>query len=245
MTISASPDHGHEAGAIKRLAALAPLTQEELRALRDTAHFASTIAPQTEILPEAIVLTERKILLSGWAYRMRQMIDGRRQILGLLLPGDLIGNCVHPNPVSATAIVSVTQMRISTAPAVTSKGLQDAYATSGALDEYALLRQVARLGRLSAYERVIDFLLEIRERLALADFLEDERFPLPLTQEMLADLLGLTTVHVNRTLQTLRQEGILVLRQGYARLSDPGALMKLVDYRPSPIGRENLRLSGA
>ena len=235
MTFASFTDTATVANAITRLAALAPLTEDDRRALGEAANMAAAFAPQSEIVSEGAPLPDKKILLSGWAYRMRQMIDGRRQILGLLMPGDLLGNCAHRDPVSATAIIAVTQVRLCTVPSLGSEALREAYAMSGALDEIALLRQIARLGRLSAYERMIDLLLEIRERSALANLLEGERFALPLTQEMLADLLGLTTVHVNRTIQTLRQNEVLLLRRGYARLSNVEGLMRLVDYRPAPL----------
>ena len=237
MTVPRASNLGDGSSAITRLAKLAPLTQDDRHALDEAVKMAVAFEPHSEIVPEGAPLPERKILLSGWACRMRQMIDGRRQILGLLLPGDLIGNCAHRDPVSATTIISVTQVRTCTAPTRESDALREAYAMSGALDELALLRQIARLGRLSAYERLIDFLLEIRERLALANLLEGDRFALPLMQEMLADLLGLTAVHVNRTIQTLRQNGVLSLQRGYARLSNVEGLISLVDFRPSPLAQ--------
>ena len=60
-------------------------------------------------------------------------------------------------------------------------------------------------------------------------------FPCPLTQEIIADATGLSVVHVNRTLQAFRKEGLLDLRQGRATLSEPDLLASICDYRrPEP-----------
>ncbi len=61
----------------------------------------------------------------------------------------------------------------------------------------------------------------------------DGHFRMPLTQDFLADLLGLTSVHVNRTLQTMRREDVLTLRSSNVELHDREGLARLVDYRPS------------
>lgn len=82
----------------------------------------------------------------------------------------------------------------------------------------------------------------MRERLALAGLASDDSLPMPLTQESLADALGLTSVHVNRTLQLMRREGLIDLRSGMARLYDPERLRGLVDYRPARVSA--LRTTG-
>jgi CRP-like cAMP-binding protein len=86
---------------------------------------------------------------------------------------------------------------------------------------------------MSAYERIQDWLSEIHERLLLAGRAGPESFPMPLTQEMLADALGLTSVHVNRTLQAMRRDGVLEWRGGTVRLLQ-GAATTTARGRPMP-----------
>jgi CRP-like cAMP-binding protein len=81
-----------------------------------------------------------------------------------------------------------------------------------------------RLGRQTALERTAHLFLELRQRLAAVGLADGARFPLPLTQEVLADTLGLSIVHMNRTLQQLRREGLVEVKSGWARLLDPAAL---------------------
>ncbi|WBH18133.1 Crp/Fnr family transcriptional regulator [Sphingomonas radiodurans] len=222
-----------DAAAMGRLSRLASLDADELDALSSAGATRRKTAAHREIMAEGKRAAEPSMVLSGWACRSRIFRDGRRQILSLLLPGDLIGVCEQRNAMAPTAISALTEVVLCAVPRPLphQHGLIDAYTRSGALDEFYLYRQVARLGRLNAYERIIDFILEIRDRLALVGMGTDDNFPLPLTQETFGDLLGLTSVHVNRTLQRLRRENLLDLRGGVARLKDVEHLMHVVEHR--------------
>ena len=81
-----------------------------------------------------------------------------------------------------------------------------------ARDEAILAEQVVRLGRRSAVERMTHLFLEIHKRLQLVGLAEPESFELPLTQEVIADLMGLSVVHVNRTLRQLRLRGLIEMK---------------------------------
>lgn len=220
--------------AVIRLGLLASLTGQEVEALQLAEHGCLRFSPQREIVVEGTPVRDASIVLSGWACRVRHFADGRRQILGFLLPGDLIGICRQREPVAVTTVFALTDVVICPAPRAEpgKSGLGEAYAVSAALEEAYLFRQIARLGRLSAYERIVDWLLETRDRLRLADLAHGGSFPMPLTQEVLADTLGLTSVHVNRTLQSLRRDQRIEWRNGMVRLVDPEGLAALIDYRP-------------
>jgi CRP-like cAMP-binding protein len=227
---------------IARFTALASLSDHDLDALRAAERSRQSFAPHREIVTEGMPVREAAILLSGWAFRVRQFADGRRQILGLLLPGDLIGMCRQRNPLAVTTIVALTEVTLCPAPdRGMHGGLAEAYAVSGALEEAYLYRQIARLGRLSAYERIADWLLEVRERLTAAGLANARGLPMPLTQEMLGDTLGLTSVHVNRTLQSLRHERLIEWRGGKVELLDPDALVALLNHQPVSVTSEDRR----
>lgn len=211
------------APALVRLGALASLAEDERRALR----LASEM-PQQLRAPRDLILAGQRtagplLVLEGWLGRVRLFSDGRRQILSFLLPGDVIQEPDTHQPVATTTITALCDTRIATAPAAETTGLREAYAVSAALDEAHLLRQIARLGRMSAYERIQDWLVEMHERLALAGCAGADSFAMPLTQETLADALGLTSVHVNRTLQSMRRDGVVEWRGGTVRLKQKAA----------------------
>ena len=99
-------------------------------------------------------------------------------------------------------------------------------------DERRLLVEVTRLGRMSALERLRHLLVQLHDRLAEVGAAEWECFPLPLTQELLGDLLGLSTVHLNRTIQHLRHQGLIMTERGNVQLLDRAALMRMLPTRP-------------
>ena len=136
------------------------------------------------------------------------------------------------NPIAATSILAVTEVVTCPIPSVDGGkgGLSDAYALSAVLEQRYFLAQITRLGRLSAMERVADWLLETRDRVTLAGLALGDEFAVPLTQELLADTLGMTSVHVNRTLQSLRRDGLLNFRRGTISLPDPERLENMVGY---------------
>lgn len=176
-------------------------------------------------------------LVAGWACRLRILADGRRQIFSILLPGDLV-NCQRLLSFGS----SISVIALSPVTTVEAKGLLDAADDAGnagikcavdllaAREERGMLDHVVRLGRLTAYERVAHWLLEVRDRLEVTGLAGPDGFPMPLTQETLADLLGLSNVHVNRVLQQLRRDGMLVLESGRARLPRAKALALACGY---------------
>lgn len=215
--------------ALKRLEALTPLDGAARTALVNALARARFIEPGRELLVERQEITDPFLIVRGWAARVRVFPDGRRQILSFLLPGDLIGTGRHSKPCAVSAVVALTDIAVCAAPrASVSATLAEAYAIGSALEEAYLLAHIARLGRLTAHERICDLLLELLERLQLAGLADDCSFELPLTQEKLADVLGLTAVHTNRMLQLSRRENELTLKGGHLVLADPAGLAEKI-----------------
>jgi CRP-like cAMP-binding protein len=211
--------------ALRRLDALTPLDAAARVALLHALGRTRCVERGQELLVERQDILHPFLIARGWAARVRVFPDGRRQILSFLLAGDLIGVAQHANPCAASTVIALTDIAVCTAPnALISTSLTEAYAIGAALDEAYLLAHIARLGRLTAHERICDLLLELLERLQLAGLADTNSYDLPLTQDKLADVLGLTAVHTNRMLQFSRREGELTLRSGHLVLADPVAL---------------------
>ncbi len=228
---------------LRRLAFHAPLStldKERVLALR-LAQRASLA--ETELCAAGAVGVRPRFLIQGWAGRLRMLPDGRRQIFHLVLPGDLIGSCLRPHQPATAATVALTRVETTSAaglaallgPAVPQASLS-LTAACVALEqegETLLLDQITRLGRQTAYERTAHLLLEIWERLAVVGLAEGNTFRWPLRQDTMADLLGLSVVHVNRTLQQLRRDGVIELRGGVAVLPEPERLQAAASVAPS------------
>ena len=107
-----------------------------------------------------------------------------------------------------------------------------ALAVAARIEEAQLAEQVLRLGRRTALERVGHWLLDVQSRLAAAGLGEGDRFAMPLTQETLGDVLGLSLVHINRIVQQLRRERLVDVRGGYATILEPERLRMLTEFSP-------------
>lgn len=218
MIMLSHPSQSADAPASNRLGALASLGTSELGALRLAAEMRQRVRATRDVVLAGQRMLGPMIVIEGWLGRVQLFSDGRRQILSFLVPGDVIQDFSTFQSIAPSTITALSDAVLCPAPAAEDIGLGEAYAASAALDEIYLLRQIARLGRMSAYERIQDWLFELHERLSLAGRAGPDSFAMPLTQEMLADALGLTSVHVNRTVQAMRRDGVLEWRTGIVRL---------------------------
>ena len=99
---------------------------------------------------------------------------------------------------------------------------------------------VVRIGRQTAYDRLAHIILELRNRLDAVGLVRDDSFELPLTQEMLADALGLTPVHVNRTLKKLKKDGQLEISEQLVKLIDRKSLEEKTGFDSGYLERDTL-----
>lgn len=227
---------------LRRLSGYAPLAAEEAALLREVTARPALVPPRTELMRDGEAMPRPQVLLEGWACRQRLLADGRRQIVVVLLPGDLIGLDQRRRPLSFGSVTTLTPAQICEAGALRAAaagcgdtvakaaGLAAALRQAREMEEIWLVNQVVRLGRQTAYERVAHFLLELRERLAAVDRVHENRFSFPITQEILADALGLSVVHMNRTMQQLRRDGLVEQRATAITLRDVPALVSIADY---------------
>jgi CRP-like cAMP-binding protein len=227
----------HLAGpAVTRLLALAELDGDARNALQRAIAASVTDRSRSELLSEGQEIGAPLLVVEGWAARVRILPDGRRQFLGFLLPGELIGMCPHSRPLALCTVVAITPVRTCRAPdPALFPALREAYAVSKALEEAHLLAQITRLGRLNALERLGDVMLELLERLALGGQVRNATFAMPLTQEMLSDVLGLTPVHVNRMVQQARRLGWFEWRAKRVTIKDAAALAAEVGRTPTRV----------
>ncbi len=189
-----------------------------------------------------------QVIVSGWACDMRILCDGRRQIFAFLIPGDLIAATTTPG-LEPYAVVALTQLLlVSRAPNfVPDHDEQEAISRSDAIAaarrQEQLYDQLVRIGRLSARERAIHLLLELRYRLDRVGLVKDDTFKVPVNQEVLADALGMSVVHINRTLRELRDEDLLMIKAGAVTLKNLPKLTEISGYVP-PREAGDLRPSG-
>lgn len=155
------------------------------------------------------------LVVSGWAAQARVLADGRRQIGRFLVPGDVFG-LTPAGATAAAGLVALTDVVAANLGAVRdaiaagrSPTLAKAWAMLQSVEQAGAFAHILRLGRFTAYERTGHLLLELYDRLSAAGLTQGQSMPLPLTQEMLADCLGLSVVHLNRMVQQLRRNRLI------------------------------------
>ena len=176
-------------------------------------------------------------LLSGWAFRFKTLSDGRRQILNFLLAGDFIGVQQKMGDAAAHGVVTLTD---SVFCVFQRDALWELHRQSPAMgfnitwltahEESLVDDTLLSVGRRSAEERIATLLIQLYKRAAAlqADG-GASGVPFPLTQQHIADGLGLSLVHTNKTLRKLERRGLHQLDDGRLRLRDVKALARLAD----------------
>jgi len=189
-----------------------------------------------------------RMIVAGWAAQYRQLADGQRQIVSLRLPGDFVAPLGQLRFSPTCAVAALTELETVDAQPLTDAGpaypsLAHAVRVMAHLEAMLLGDQIVRLGWQTAGRRFAHLMLELYDRLGRVGLAGDGRFALPLTQHVLADVLGFSVVHVNRTLQQLRRDRLLDVRNGTVVLMQRDRLQELAGWTP-PAGLAALPCHG-
>ena len=187
------------------------------------------------------------ILEDGWSMRYRLLEDGRRQIVNFMLPGDMFDlqsladlEADH----SVTAITNVKVIQIAQNPFIEmlrgNADLASAFWWAAVQEESMLREQIVRIGRRSARERIGHLLLELRRRYLVAMGETGNKFEFPLSRTHLADALGLTVVHVSRTMSALKRSNLLEESQSHIAIHDLEKLKRLSQFDDQYLHNRNL-----
>ncbi|TGD93278.1 Crp/Fnr family transcriptional regulator [Methylobacterium nonmethylotrophicum] len=192
-----------------------------------------------DIIAEGEEPTDVNLILAGWVCRYKHLADGGRQIMSFLLPGDLcdlniflLRRMDHAlgtlTPVTVAKISrDLLQEMLNTDPRLTRALWWEVLVTAAIHREW-----LVNIGRRSALERVAHLLCELHVRQRAVGRVRDGRCELPVTQVELSDALGLSAVHVNRTLRDLRLAGLIDWRDKHLAVPDFEALAAVALFDP-------------
>lgn len=223
-----------------RLKSSVDLTDKEERFVETLQADVHTCSMGTHIYAEGDSAVHPWIVATGWACRMRALPDGRRQIISLFLPGDSIGVLGLQHAAAQCTIAAITDVELLNATrlaeavnhiAADMPNIVEAFRKEAIHRRAHQLDHILRLGRLTALERTAHLILELHDRMEIAGLAHDGRYPLLLTQSQLGEALGLSLVHVNRTVQQLRHDGLIELKSGWASIFDRERMELLCDFK--------------
>lgn len=209
------------------------LSQVERAVLNELTAEHDQISSNTVIVSAGDPCNNTFLVQSGWSMIYKLLPDGSQQILSYAIPGDFLGLFSVVMNRAEHSIQTITDSRVCPIREAQILELFREYPRLaltmcwfGARDQVLLREQIVRIGRQSAYNRISHLILELLDRLCTVGLADNDRFTFPVTQEMLADTLGLTPVHVNRTLKKLRNNGLIDISDQCVIIQDRSRLIK-------------------
>lgn len=230
---------------VRKLSRFVQLSAEELSYLQKLQSQGQEVRRHSELISEGENLQECCILLEGWACSYKLLHNGKRQIISFPLAGDFLGLRSCLLRASDHSVVTLTAARVSRIPLATIQELIEKASRLGLAllwasfrDEAVIVEHLVDVGRRSALERTAHFLLELRERLRVSGLASGAKFQVPVTQDELADALGLTAIHVNRVLRQLRVRGLVSWESRQLMIHDLNGLAALAHFDGSYLNHD-------
>lgn len=222
---------------VRNLALRAPLSAQERQALLELPYTLRMLDSGTYIVREADTPSSCPVLVSGFAFRQKVTGEGLRQIVALQIPGDALDLQTLFLDVADHSVQMLTRGEVAFVSRTHLQDLARSHPGIGhallvkILVEASIFREwVVNVGRRDARTRMAHLLCEIAVRLHAHGLAPDYEYELPMTQEQLADALGLTSVHVNRTLKMLAMEGLVTRTKRTVSFPEWQLLRKAGDF---------------
>jgi CRP-like cAMP-binding protein len=213
------------------------VSDEDKRALIGLPWYRKNFPRDGYMVREGEPATVCTLLITGFAFRQKLVSDGARQIISFHIPGEFLD---IQNSMLEVADHNLQSLTRSTVALVSRNALSDLMASRPAIrralwldslvDSSIFREWVVNVGRRDARTRIAHLLCELAARLRSAGIADGEIFDFPLTQEQVGDATGLTAVHTNRTLQSLRKDGLISLSSNRLSILDWDALTEVGDF---------------
>ena len=224
---------------LRKMAFGAELTAEDLGVLAEVSANPRPIAAKTDLSSEGDAPTNVHLVMAGYACRYKVLPNGRRQIMAIFVPGDLcdlhvqiLGEMDHSIGTLSDAMV------VDISPATIEELIANPRINRGLwwmtlVDEGTLREWLVSMGQRDAAEQMAHVFCELHLRLQSVGLAEGDSFDLPGTQDDLADLMGVTPVHVNRTLAALRETHLVKFERGRLTIPDVARLRAFGGFDPN------------
>jgi CRP-like cAMP-binding protein len=232
---------------IAKLSLRDELSAEERQALESAPSQMKHFARGEEMVREGETPSFSTLLVQGWGARQKCLPDGRCQILSLHITGDFLDLHAFLLKVQDHSVVALTECTAALFPHQTLQTITEQHPhlarllwTSTLIDSAILREWVLSTGRRTAAEHMANLACEMFLRLRSIGQVEGYVFEMPLTQSQLADVMGLSVVHTNRTLQELRSRGLVVWEGRRVEIPDWERLCEFAYFDPRYLHLERM-----
>jgi CRP-like cAMP-binding protein len=214
-----------------------PITRNELGAINNIKRDHVALKAGAEIIHSGDESPEIYTLYSGWAFRFKMLPDGRRQILNFLLPGDLVGLQAAMFDAAQYGVEALTDVELCLLPRRKvwaffgeMPALAFDVAWLGSREEGYVDDNLTSAGRRTAAERTAALIVSLYKRAKVLGLVDNDTFEFPLTQQHIADALGMSLVHTNKTLARLRRLGMYSRTNGSLTLTNPRVMQRIAQH---------------
>ena len=235
--IPSSESHPCETCPLQRNPAFRPFNAAQLAFVKTFKTGEIAVTAGSTVLSQGRPSESIYTVLKGWGYRYKTLDDGRLQILNFIMPGDLIGlqgavldEMGHSIDASSDMVLCVFDRRKLWTLFKEFPSLAYDLTWLASREEQLLDEHLVSLGRRSALERIAHVLLLLHDRAAETGAAPEGTMPYPFSQQQLADTLGLSLVHTNKTLRKLTDRGVMAWRDRSFVLMDRDALCEIAKY---------------
>jgi CRP-like cAMP-binding protein len=235
---------GWDSPFLRRLRHFVDLTADDIATLRGLIEFEMPVEKRRDLVVDGYPYTKLSFVKDGMAARYKVLRNGKRQIVSVLVPGDIIGMPGSFLDHAPFSVIALTDMKLEVCSheafvAACYRRPKFALALSWLAVQEATLNaeHIVDIGRRTPVERLAHFLLELHARLAMVGRATDNAFDLPISQEVMSDALGLSVPHLNRMLAKLRKDGMIVAAERRIELLDVKAMQRLAHFQPKVLSR--------
>ena len=220
-----------------RLNSLSPLNADDFKLL--TSLKGRTVKAGTMVSGYTPESESAALILSGWCARISQAKQDCHQITGIMLPGDAFGLGGSPWAGDSLGVLTLTSCVLVDATAVRQlvrlrspahSRLIEACHRLAWLEQTYALNQIVRLVGRNGYQRVGHFVVELYLRMSEVELVREGSFAMPLAQQTIANVLGLSKVHLNRVTRQLKREGLVDFPRGSVQVPDLARLAEVAAF---------------
>lgn len=229
---------------VARLNRFTDLTPSELASLRELIETEMTVKKRRDLVVDGYEYRKLCFIKDGYAARYKVLRNGKRQIVNVLVPGDVVGLPGSFLERASYSVIAVTDMKLQVCTlddfvALCYRRPKFGLALSwlAVQDATTYAEHIIDIGRRTSIERLARFLLEIHSRLAMVGRAGDDGFELPFSQEVMSDALGLSVPHLNRMLAKLKADGMVVMSERRVEFADRRAIELLAHFQPLNLAR--------
>jgi CRP-like cAMP-binding protein len=227
------------------------LDNDDLTALTEALNHGVSVKKGKDLIVEGYEYNVLHVVESGYAVRYKLLHNGKRQIVNIVLPGDIIGFPASFYDYAVFSVMAISDMSLHCVPidrfadlCLKRSSIATALIWFAAREAAIYAEHVIDTGRRTPIERLAHFILEMHTRLRAIGYATRNSFEVPLSQESIGDAVGLSAPHVNRMLARLKREGLIAVDGYEVKILDMAALQILGEFRPTYLERSPINVEG-